>query len=264
MTNNTTRLWLTYAWADNDDRQIDHVIQAIEGAGLAVAFDRVHLIPGQRIWQQLDAAISDPSKTDAWAIYATRASLTSEPCLEELAYALDRTMRSRGTQFPIIGIFPEPIDRALIPSSIATRLYVNLGDPDWAKKVAAGARIEQPVVPTNLAAPYHLHSSMSDGKLVIELRPRSGRWHPFVVLVPAPDRAKLLNVSFGPAGKPPEVSLVLGSSEVEADNLYKGVTIQNPIDPLNSAYVYFSTSPTEIVFGQQGEPLWQEKPTSLN
>jgi transposase len=31
-----------------------------------------------------------------------------EACSGELAYALDRALRARGANFPIIGIFPEP------------------------------------------------------------------------------------------------------------------------------------------------------------
>ena len=44
----------------------------------------------------------------------------SEPCLEEIAYALDRALRKRETDFPVIGIFPESLDRNIIPSAIAT------------------------------------------------------------------------------------------------------------------------------------------------
>jgi hypothetical protein len=117
-----TKLWLTYAWKDNQDQDVDHVIHELQRTGLEVAFDRAHIIPGQRVWFQIDKGILDPA-TDAWAILATENSLSSEACLEELAYALDRALRTRGADFPLIGIFPAPIDRALIPSAIATRLY---------------------------------------------------------------------------------------------------------------------------------------------
>jgi hypothetical protein len=132
------KLWFTYAWKDNQDEDVDHIINVLRGNGLDVNFDRRQIIPGQRLWSQINAAISDPTRCDAWAIFATKASLSSEPCLEELAYALDRALRVRGSQFSLIGIFPEPLDRALIPSAIATRLYVNLCDPEWARLVRDG------------------------------------------------------------------------------------------------------------------------------
>ena len=136
------KLWLTYCWKDNETEQVDYVVQALGEQGHEVRFDRAHLTPGQRLWQQIDAAITDPSRCDAWAIYATKASLSSEACLEELAIALDRALRARGHAFPIIGIFSEALDRSIIPSPIATRLYVDLRDPEWARKVAAGANLE--------------------------------------------------------------------------------------------------------------------------
>ncbi|MDO8358714.1 MAG: TIR domain-containing protein [Devosia sp.] len=94
------KLWLTYAWKNNDDGQIDHVIAELERQqGLTLGYDRVQLLAGRRLWEQIDAAITDPA-TDAWATYVTRESLESEPCQEELAYALDRALRTRGGVFP--------------------------------------------------------------------------------------------------------------------------------------------------------------------
>ena len=127
-------LWLTYAWKDNEDLNIDHVIGALKSDEMDVNYDRIQLVAGRRLWDQIDSAITDPTSCQGWAIYATRNSLESEPCQEELAYALDKTLRQRG-DFPLIGIFPEPLDRALIPSALATRLYVNLRDPEWANRI---------------------------------------------------------------------------------------------------------------------------------
>ena len=257
------KLWLTYAWRDNEAEQVDYVIQALQATGLEVGFDRARLIPGQRVWPQLDAAITDPAKSDAWAIYATEHSLSSEPCLEELAYALDRALSSRGPSFPLIGIFPEPLDKVLIPQAIATRLYVSLQDPDWAGKVLAGANVEPPTLATKAIAPHVLVAYQDGGRLILELRPRAGRWHPFVALVPAAQRERMLNIGHGPSGQPPNTSLVLGTTDIEVEGLYKGLQIDNPVDPLNSAYVYFSSSPTEIIFGQRGSELTRVAPDAL-
>jgi hypothetical protein len=35
-----TKLWLTYAWKDNEDEQVDYVIQALEEQGLEIGCDR--------------------------------------------------------------------------------------------------------------------------------------------------------------------------------------------------------------------------------
>ena len=167
-----TKLWLTYAWRDNEAEQVDYVIQRLQATGLEVGFDRARLIPGQRLWPQLDAAITDLAKSDAWAIYATKDSFSSEPCLEELAYALDRALGCRGPSFPLIGIFPEPLDNSLIPRAIATRLYVSLQDPDWAGKVLAGANAEPPTLATKIIAPHVLVAYQDGGRLIWSYDPK--------------------------------------------------------------------------------------------
>ncbi|MDG1118045.1 MAG: toll/interleukin-1 receptor domain-containing protein [Flavimaricola sp.] len=139
----TAKIWLTYAWKDNDDQEVDFIIQELEEKGLEVGFDRAKLLAGRRLWDQIDEHISD-SELDAWAIIVTRNSLKSEPCQEELAYALDRSIRLKGSTFPLIGIFPEPLDRELIPSSLATRLYVTLDNNEWADKIVSAATQKVP------------------------------------------------------------------------------------------------------------------------
>lgn len=101
---------------------------------------------------------------------------------------------------------------------------------------------------------------LQEGKLIIEIRPHGGQLHPFVLLVPNAERNKLLNVATGPAGSPPTVAMVLGSQEIQADEAYSGMQIENPVDARNSAYVTFSSSPSEIMFGQRGAELRQVKP----
>jgi hypothetical protein len=81
--------------------------------------------------------------------------------------------------------------------------------------------------------------------------------------VPSGERSRLISVGYGPSGRLPEVSVVLGEREIEAGGKYEGIQIENPVDCLNSAYVYFSTSPTEIVFGQRDQELLRVAPPAL-
>lgn len=248
------KLWLTYAWKDNEEAQVDFVVQELEGKGLSVGIDRTQLIPGRRLWPQIDDQITNPAKCDAWAIYVTQNSLRSEPCNEELVYALDRALRTRGSDFPLIGIFPEPLDRELIPSAIATRLYVSLQAPDWADRVAAGVGGTTPGSPSKSIHPFVINSYGARGQHIIEVRPRTGRWHPFVFFVKSEERDLLMTIGVGPSGKPPEMSMVLGRSGVEGDG-YSGLQMQSVVDSLNSAYIYCSKSPSEIMFGQRDAEL---------
>jgi len=246
------KLWLTYAWSDNDDQSVDHVLSKLSQQDLQVEFDRQTLVPGRRIWPQIDASISDPTKSDAWAILVTRNSLNSEACLEELAYALDRALRSRGSDFPIIGIFPAPLDRALIPSAIASRLYVHLTDPTWAERVAAGVRGERPPTKIVNSTPVVAFHKLNE-KNVVELRPRSGRWYPCIVAVPADEVSRLEFVQVAPYGPPTGNGLVHLTKCDSPDGQWKGICATDAADPLRSAFAYFTSLPSRIQFGTQSE-----------
>jgi hypothetical protein len=72
-----TKLWLTYAWKDNEAEQVDFVAQELRNVGLDVRVDRVALIAGDRLWPQIAAHIEKPENSDAWAIYVTENSRKS-------------------------------------------------------------------------------------------------------------------------------------------------------------------------------------------
>ena len=261
---NVPKLWLTYAWLDNESEQVDYVSQEIRRHGISVHIDRTQLIAGQRLWPQLDKAISDPANSDAWAIYVTENSLRSEACLEELAYAIDRALRTRGTSFPLIGIFPTPIDRTLIPSAIATRLYVDLRDPDWASRVAAGVRQVEPSTSAKEIAPFHFQRLSDNAGPVYEVRPRAGRWYPFIALVKKEEFHLLRSIVHGPSGSLPFTSMISPFGPITADEgRYEGSGIHNVVDSLNSAFVCFTGPPSWLAFGQHGESLWTLGPENF-
>lgn len=240
------KIWLTYAWKDNEDADIDHVVSSLQATGLGVKYDRIHLLAGRKLWDQIDKAITTPSECDGWAIFVTRNSLASEACREEIAYALRRALDSRG-EFPLIGIFPEPIDPSLVPSAIATRLYVTLQDPEWATRVAdavAGVpSVKSTAPPLNFQIKWHT-------PLMLEVRPRSGRWFPFAALVKTSERDRLASVIDGPYGTPPRTWMG-GEADITRNNgTLSGTKIEKAITNLNSAYIGFSKLPTSLWFGQ--------------
>jgi hypothetical protein len=247
------RLWLTYAWTDNHQQDVDFVIQELTRRGIDVHYDRAQLLTGRRLWSQIDASISDPSKSDAWALVATKSSLESEPCQEEIAYALDRALRTRGGTFPLIGIFPTPLDRLLIPSAIATRLYVTLKDAKWADTVAADLRGEAKPAPGSVQPFVFTEHSRTGGGTTIEMRPRSGQWYPGIIVVPLAERALLLGVEQGAPGVPPRTSMTGSSSVTSEDGTFVGRSVNHAITNELSMFVHFSAKPSEVRFGTQGQ-----------
>lgn len=253
------KLWLTYAWKDNEDFDIDHVIHELETKGLEVHYDRAKLLAGQRLWQQIDKAMNDPD-VGGWAMFVSEASLKSEPCQEEIGYALDRALRTKAGEFPLIGIFAAPLDRAVIPSALATRLHVNLQDPSWATQVLDGVTGRKTAAKSAPPTPFGHSWHEYNGGYVLEVWPRSGRWFPFAVAVSAVDADKLGMVKQGPRGG------IVGGGVVQnvrtSDDAIKGklVSIGHAIDSLNTGQIFFRAMPSEVHFGQPDGAAFIIKP----
>jgi hypothetical protein len=196
------KIWLTYAWLDNTNLDVDFVRQEIIKAGAEVLLDRWEVAAGASLWQNIEAGIRDPNRSDAWAIYATEEALRRSAVREELDWALNRALISRSKHYPLIGIFPGPVPEIAIPAPIKVRRYVTLAEPAWQAVVVAAA-CGFPPKPSSIDIPltYSKWHQLTD-KLVLELRPRAGVWNNFCVLVPECDRAKLSWVSFGAPNSP--------------------------------------------------------------
>ena len=249
------KLWLTYAWKDNADEDVDHVIAELNAAGLDVRYDRAELLAGHRLWAQIDAAMNDPSVA-GWALFVTENSLKSEPCQEEIAYALDRALRSGRDSFPLIGIFPQHIDRTLVPSALATRLYVNLRDPNWAQQVVDGVVGKKTSSSAFPPKPYGLKWHEVSGKPVLEVWPKSGRWAPFFAVVSAAERPKLEAVMYGTRGCLTTGGMLNVGEASSDDGAFRGEGINHAIDALTSAQIFFKERPSQVIFGQMGGPYF--------
>jgi hypothetical protein len=185
-------IWLTYAWNDNTDGDVDFAAQELAAAGLNVKLDRWNIRAGRRLWEQIERFIQDETECDAWLIYATEKSLGSEACKEEYAYALNRALRVRNNPFPVMALFPDSIDEALIPAGIRARLYVSLTDPDWKERIIAAAEGRAPQVQREAVTPFlfRVHNLVNNDpnqNYAIEVRPRAGTWSTFLFMVPIGD-----------------------------------------------------------------------------
>jgi hypothetical protein len=214
---------------------------------------------GTRIWESIDKAISNKHKSDGWAIFVTENSLNSQPCREEIAIALDRALM-KDSDFPMIGIFSKALNRKIIPSAIATRLYVNLSDPDWGQKIANSLNKKQNEG-ANPPEPYGKRLHKTQYGYQVEVWPRSGRWFPFFIVVPDNQMTDVgVCVMYGPSNFPP----VSGISQtrdygyfLEGIN-YRGWEIGGQaIDQSISAYLALKKSPISILFGQKNSEFYK-------
>ena len=86
------QLWITYAWEDDTQGDLRYLVQELANVGVTAVYDKVALVPGQRLWDQIGEKISS-GPFHGWAYLVTPKSLASQACKEELAYALDRAHR---------------------------------------------------------------------------------------------------------------------------------------------------------------------------
>lgn len=259
-------VWITYAWADNKDQDVDFIAQELRSAGLDVKLDRWNIEAGVRLWEQIERFIQSENESDAWVLYATPNSLGSEPCKEEFAYALDRALNHRGRDYPVIGLFPGPVEKELIPAGIRTRLYVSTSDPDWKERIRAAAEGRTPRIAQFEVRPYQVRHHLVEGGHVLEFRPRAGTWYPFVVGIPANEKEKLGRYPLvlpGAPGNPPllqggVITSYNGSGETEGRDGARWWTISptGEATPAKSYYMFVGSLPSRVIFGAQQGPQY--------
>lgn len=259
-------IWITYAWDDNRDCDVDFAVQELIREGLDVKLDRWNLTAGKRLWQQIESFIQDPSKSDGWLLYATQASLGSQKCQEEFYYALDRALKTRGGDFPVITLFPATVDESLIPAGIKTRLFVSITDPDWKERIVAAVERREPSVTKRLLEPYSLtmHKRESAGQetYVIEVRPRGGTWSPFIAAIPLTEKDVVSpSLSHGPAKRLPGGCMLMNWGERESpDGKFWFMFAGNEATPTQSYYIFCKKLPSLLIFGiNGGQPQYQVK-----
>ncbi len=261
-------VWLTYAWDDNADGDVDFVANELVKSGLDIKLDRWNLSAGRRLWEQIESFICDSEKSDSWVLYATQTSLSSESCKEEFAYALDRALKTRGSTFPIIGLFPSTVDDGLIPAGIRTRLFVSLTDPDWKERIKASVEERESVIQGPPIEPYdinvHLIQDEEPKTFAIEMRPRAGSWSPFMAAIPVAEKDILLYPPLrpGPKDQPQVVIKYTGSLSWNHGESLNGrywvEKVNIEVTPTQSCYLFCKRLPSILVFGvHNGQPRYQ-------
>lgn len=242
------KLFLTYAWKDNEDRDVEYVVKELREAGLDVTYDKAEFLVGDRLWEQIDKAFKDPAIT-GWAIYTTEASLRSPACKEELAYALERALDPAGRPFPMIAILPAPVDEDM-HRALKVRLWVSLQDPDWKARIVDSLHGRKTVPDLSDIGPVGVRWHRHDDLWIMEVWPRAGRWDPFYVRLPPGEQVEMRIAVRGPKGRWPNPSQVMVTT-LRGQDGSRGLSIPGPIDALTSAYVCFDVIPKEVWVGEQ-------------
>jgi hypothetical protein len=248
-------LWITYAWSDNEEGNFDYLIQELQAFGINVNYDKIALIPGQRLWSQIAERITNPN-TKAWAYLITPNSLSSQPCLEELAYALDKALSTKNGNFPLIGLVTARIPFNEIPLALKVRLCISLTDPNWKEQIKAGMEI-RPVKKIDTRQTKYIYKISQEFNginitTIIEIRPRFEELHFWRFAIPI--SSNIIRFGFGPANSGQTNGFMNSVIEGTLDNVNgqecKFVGACNALSPGTSAYIFVDTGiPEFIAFG---------------
>jgi TIR domain-containing protein len=251
-------IWLTYAWDDNTQCDVDFVAQELVRVGFQVKLDSWNIQAGRRLWEQIKSFIQEDVESDAWLIYATQNGLGSKTCKEEFSYALDYAFNKRGDNFPVITLFPGPVDNSLIPAGKRTCLYVSLTDLEWKERVKTAAEERTPSLTKPQLEPFtiqvHRDRSAADHRFAIEVRPRAGTWSPFFAAVPLSEKDHVQPyIIHGPRGHVPQGGAPSNMDEAPSSNdAWWVMFAQNEATPTQSYYIHCKELPNRLAFGING------------
>ncbi len=245
------KLWVTYAWADNEVQDVDFYISRLKSTGLDVHFDRRDLAAGRIIWEQLGDGISDPAKCDAWLGICSPAALASGPWREEMFYALNRALK-KGVAFPMMFLVlgEKPQD---LPAAMQIRLYVSTHQNDWLERIEAGARGVAPPLNVPDALPLKIRQYVWGDGRGFELTLREGTWPVWWVAENEPS-AFITRVSAGVAGNPGAGGMFQTSGPhrlTDGRRVFK--VSMPPISPIVSAYVFGKGPVPDLQLGCDGQ-----------
>lgn len=257
----TNKVWLTYAWADNEEGDFAYLVQELDRAGISAIYDKIAIIPGRKLWPQIADNISN-EEISAWAYLITPNSLSSAACQEELAYALQRALETCGEEYPLIGLLHNVSIRE-VPMPIRVRLCVDLANPDWIEEIRAalsGAPPRREVPEKNpLIIKIHTDYLGRAGNNAIEIRPRFGELRYWRLAFPSKG-PQPVNWGLGPANGGGIAGVRMETMEGEFKDVggisMKFVGAGSPLTPSTSAYAVFESElPDKVFFGIAQEPF---------
>jgi hypothetical protein len=249
------KLWLTYAWKDNEEGNFDYLIQELIKSGIPTEYDKIAIVPGQRLWSQIAEKINSPEIT-AWAYLITPNSINSEACLEELYYALNRALEAKATDFPLIGLITNTISFNDVPPALKIRLCISLTSPNWQEEIKAGLSLKPIQNFDNKQGRFIYKISQEFNgtgiTTIIEVRPRFEELHFWRIAVPATSNINKFGV--GPANSK-QISgileMVVEGATIQVNGIQcKVIGAGSKLTPGTSAYIFIENQiPDFIGFG---------------
>jgi hypothetical protein len=254
------KLWITYAWDDDAEGDFSYLVQELNSIGVDARYDKVALIRGQGLWDQIGEQIISRG-IDGWAYLLTSNSLSSNACREELRYALYRALSDKGEGFPLIGLI-HGVSISDVPPSLRVRICIDLAGSFWKEEVKSALDRRPPEIPIKAQMKYawKIHSNFGGDPALtaIEVRPRFGQMTFWRFIIPKP--ATIAGWGRGPAGgkgmSGPQMQICSNPDTEWNGRPAAWFGSGDLLSPSVSAYVVFSGSPPQhIWFSSASEPF---------
>lgn len=249
-------LWITYAWVDNDEGDFDFLVQELGRNDIPALYDKIALVPGRRLWSQIADKISHEPLA-GWAYLVTPNSISSNACQEELAYALQRALDTKGEQFPLIGLL-HGVSIRDVPLALRVRLCVNVKNPDWVEEIRAAILGQPPRRLVEEQGPYiikvHNPYLRDPNAIAVEIRPRFGELTYWRIGYPV-EGPRPSAWGSGPANGGGISAVTNQVMEGVRGIQVQGIPMEfvgagNTLSPSTSAYIVFqSQTPSKLFFG---------------
>ncbi|MDX9970679.1 MAG: hypothetical protein RBS56_02100 [Candidatus Gracilibacteria bacterium] len=135
----------------------------------------------------------------------------------------------------------------------------------------------EPPIPEEENFYYKIYENYKNqGNDIIEVRPKQGRWYPFIIAIPYEEIEKVgikqeygdqkysLTVTHGPSGKPPIIGTFCTQSrptiredKISEDKKWWILTNDCQATPEESFYIRYKSQPSILYYGQENGPIYQ-------
>ena len=245
-------VWITFATEDNVDGDIDYLAQEISRTGWRTRLHPLFPDEDEKMDRLMPVFLGRPEQSDAWLLYSSE-RMATEGRMDRMRIALEAARAKRGS-LPTIAVEAGPPQPGIEALDLTRRISAE--NPDWRTLLRQILIPEQPDSAEGGLHAFvaHLHPDPTGAYAqIFELRPKFGRWDPFVFAVLPEEKDRVApRLQPNGRGEPPPHAQAPVREAFSDDAEWYYVTGAEAATPVTSYYVYLRDLPSRLAFGQEG------------